>query len=71
LVEDRYFQGGNRVPLEPKILGLVFYIQFSSLRRVAKALSKMHRVSKTVVWKWVKKFSEKINVKPSKMPRKP
>jgi len=30
----------------------------------------MHRVSKTAVWKWVKKFSEKINVKPSNMPRR-
>jgi hypothetical protein len=35
----------NRVPLELKILGLAFYIQLSSLRRAAKALSEIHRVS--------------------------
>jgi hypothetical protein len=36
----------NRVPLEFKILGLAFYIQLSSLRRAAGALSEVHRVSK-------------------------
>jgi putative transposase len=70
LVEDLGVFEGNKIPLELKILGLAFYIQLSSLRRAAKALSEMHRVSKTAVWKWVKKFSEKINVKPSKMLRR-
>jgi len=35
----------ERVPLEFKILGLV-YIQLSSFRRAARALSEVHRVSK-------------------------
>jgi len=35
----------NRVPVELKVLGLAFYIQLSSLRRAAKALSEIHRVS--------------------------
>jgi len=30
-------------------LGLAFYIQLSSLRRVARVLSEVHRVSKTAV----------------------
>lgn len=34
------------------IKGLVLYIQLSSLRRVAKALSEIHKVPKTVIWKW-------------------
>jgi hypothetical protein len=37
----------NRVSLELKVLGLAFYIQLQSLRRAAKALSEVHRVSKT------------------------
>ena len=40
----------NNVPLELKILGLAFYIQLSSLRRAARALSEIHKVSKTAVW---------------------
>jgi hypothetical protein len=31
----------NKVPLELKVLGLAFYIQLSSLRRAAKALSEV------------------------------
>jgi hypothetical protein len=46
----------NKVPLELKILGLEFYIQLSSLRRIAKALSEIHMVFKTAVWKWVRKL---------------
>jgi hypothetical protein len=37
----------NKVPLDLKVLGLAFYIQLSSLRRAARALSEVHRVSKT------------------------
>jgi putative transposase len=59
---------GNKVPLELKVLGLAFYIQLSSLRRAARILSEVRSVSKTAVWKWVKKFGEKVSVKPSRMP---
>jgi len=41
----------NKVPVDLKILGLAFYIQLSSLRRAARALSVVHRVSKTAVWR--------------------
>jgi putative transposase len=60
----------NKVPLELKILGLAFYIQLSSLRRAAKALSEVHRVSKAAVWKWIRKLSEKISIQPSRIPRR-
>jgi len=60
----------NRVPVELKVLGLAFYIQLSSLRRAAKALSEIHRVSKTAVWKWVRKLGERLNVNPSRIPRR-
>ncbi len=53
----------NRVPVELKMLGVAFYAQLSSLRRAAKALSGFHRVPKTAVWKWVKRFEEKISIK--------
>ena len=39
----------NRVPVELKVLGLVFYIQLSSLRRAAKTLFEIHMVFKTAV----------------------
>ena len=55
---------GNKVPLELKVLGLAFYIQLSSLRRAARALSEIHKVSKTAACEWVRKFSEKVNVNP-------
>ena len=51
LVESLGLFERNRVPVELKVLGLAFYIQLSSLRRAAKALSEIHRVSKTAVWK--------------------
>jgi hypothetical protein len=50
----------NKVPFELKVLGLAFYVQLCSLRRAARALSEVHRVSKTAVWKWVRKLSERI-----------
>ena len=51
-------------------MGLAFYIQLSSFRRAARALSEVHRVSKTAIWKWVRKFSERVNVNPSRIPRR-
>ena len=60
----------SKVPFELKILGLAFYIQLSSLRRAARALSEIHKVSRTAIWKWVRKLSEKINIKPSRMSRR-
>ena len=50
--------------------GLAFYIQLSSLRRTAWVLSEIHRVSKTAVWRWVGKFSGKVNVKSYRMARR-
>ena len=70
LVESLGVFERNKVPLELKILGLAFYIQLSSLRRATKALSEIHRVSKTAVWKWVGKLSEKIRIDPPRMPRR-
>jgi hypothetical protein len=49
LVESLGVFERNKVPLELKILGLAFYIQLSSLRRAARALSEIHRVSKTAL----------------------
>ena len=46
---------------------MAFYIQLSSFRRAARALSEVHRVSKTAIWRWVRRFSERVNVNPSGM----
>jgi putative transposase len=60
----------NKVPLELKVLGLASYVQLCSLRRAARALSEIHRVSKTAVWKWVRKLSEKMCIDPPRIPRR-
>jgi putative transposase len=60
----------NKVPLDLKVLGLAFYVQLCSLRRAARALSEVHRVSKTAVWKWVRKLSGKISIEPPRIPRR-
>jgi len=60
----------NKVPFELKVLGLAFYVQLCSLRRAARALSEIHRVSKTAVWKWVRKLSERICIDPPRIPRR-
>jgi len=70
LVESLGIFERNRVPVELKVLGLAFYIQLSSLRRAARTLSEVHKVSKTAVWKWVRKLSEKVSIKPFKMCRR-
>ncbi|MBS7634306.1 DDE-type integrase/transposase/recombinase, partial [Candidatus Bathyarchaeota archaeon] len=58
----------NRFPFELKVLGLAFYVQMSSIRRTARALSEFRRVSKTAVWRWVVKLkaclSLSVDVKP-------
>jgi len=70
LVRDLDVFERNKVPFELKVLGLAFYIQLSSFRRAARALSEIHKVSKKAVWKWVRKFSERVNVNPSRIPRR-
>jgi transposase-like protein len=71
LIENLGIFKRNKIPLELKILGLAFYIQFSSLRRAARAISEVHGVSKTAVWKWIKRLREKLNIKPYKTHRRP
>jgi transposase-like protein len=49
---------------------LAFYIQLSSLRGSARALSEVHRASKTAVWKWVRELSERICIDLPRIPRR-
>ena len=60
----------NRVPLDLKVLGLAFYVQVSSLRRTARALSECRRVSKTAVWKWVQKLKARLRFSVEVKPRR-
>ena len=59
----------ERVPTEIRILGIATYIQTSSTRRTAKILSEIHPVSHTAIWKWIKKFEEKIPISTEKKRR--
>ncbi|MET1124717.1 MAG: hypothetical protein ABWW66_05585 [Archaeoglobaceae archaeon] len=59
----------KRKPDEIRILGIATYIQTSSTRRTAKILSEFHPVSHTAVWKWIKKFEEKLPISTEKKRR--
>ena len=59
----------ERTPMEIRILGIAMYIQTSSTRRTAKILSEVHLVSHTAVWKWIKKFEEKLPISTEKKKR--
>ncbi len=50
----------NKLPKEVKYLGIAMYSQTSSLRKTAKVLSEIHPVSKTAVWRWIRKVEEKL-----------
>ena len=55
----------ERVPNDIRILGIATYIQTSSTR-TAKILSEFHLISHTAVWKWIKKFEEKLPISTEK-----
>ena len=69
LIEELNLFERERVPTEIRILGIATYIQTSSTRRTAKILSEFHPVSHTAVWKWVKKFEEKLPISTEKKRR--
>ncbi|MCD6494080.1 MAG: hypothetical protein J7K36_09880 [Archaeoglobaceae archaeon] len=62
LIEELNLFQRERVPTEVKILGIATYIQTSSIRRTAKTLSEIHPVSHTAIWKWIKKFEQKLPI---------
>ena len=62
LIEELNLFERERVSAEIKILDIATYIQTSSRRRTAKILSEFHPVSHTAVWKWIKKFEEKLPI---------
>lgn len=61
LVELNIFER-NKVPLEIKILGISTYFQTSSIRKTVRVLSEIHPVSRTAVWRWIKKLKQKLPV---------
>ena len=69
LIEELELFERERVPTEVRIFGIATYIQTSSTRRTAKILSEIHPVSHTAVWKWIKKFEEKIPISMEKKQR--
>ena len=69
LVEALNIFERNKVPLEIKILGIAIYFQTSSIRRTAKILSEIHPVSRTAVWRWIKKLEQKLPVSTEKKVR--
>ncbi len=69
LIEELNLFERERVPTEIRILGIATYIQTSSTRRTAKILSEFHPVSHTAVWKWIKKFEEKLPISTEKKRR--
>ncbi len=64
----KFFQR-ERTPTEIRIPGTATYVQTSSTRRTARILSEIHPVSHTAIWKWVKKFEQKLPVSTEKKQR--
>ncbi len=60
LLDDLNLFERNKVPKEVKYLGIAMYSQTSSLRKTARVLSEIHPVSKTAVWRWIKKVESKL-----------
>ena len=69
LIEELNLFERERVPNDIRILGIATYIQTSSTRRTAKIISEFHPVSHTAVWKWIKKFEEKLPISTEKKKR--
>ncbi len=69
IIEELNLFERERVPNNIRILGIATYIQTSSTRRTAKILSEFHPVSHTAVWKWIKKFEEKLPISTEKKKR--
>ena len=69
LIENLNIFERNKFPIEFKILGIAFYIHLSSFRRASKALFEIRKVSKTSIWKWIRKFEEKIKIELSRIYR--
>ena len=49
-----------------RIFGIATYVQTSSTRRTVKTISKFRQISHTAVWKWIKKFEEKVPISTEK-----
>lgn len=62
LIEELNLFQRERIPTEVRILGIATYIQTSSIRRTAKTLLEIHPVSHTAIWKWIKKFEQKLPI---------
>ncbi|ADC66057.1 transposase IS240-A [Ferroglobus placidus DSM 10642] len=69
LIEELELFERERVPNDIRILGVATYVQTSSTRRTAKILSEFRPVSHTAVWKWIKKFEEKLPISTEKKRR--
>ena len=60
ILDDLNLFERNKVPKEVKYLGIAMYFQTSSLRKTAKVLSEIYPVSKTAVWRWIRKVEAKL-----------
>ncbi|WP_457549207.1 hypothetical protein [Archaeoglobus sp.] len=69
LIEELNLFERERIPNEIRLFGIATYIQTSSTRRTAKILSEIHSVSHTAIWKWVKKFEQKLPISTEKKQR--
>lgn len=69
ILDDLNIFERNKVPIEVKYLGVAIYFQTSSLRKTAKILSEMHPVSKSAVWRWIKKVETSLPISSEKKQR--
>ncbi len=61
LEEQKIFER-NKVPKELKYLGIAMYFQTCSLRKTARTLSEIYPVSRSAVWRWVRKVETNMPI---------
>ncbi len=69
LLEEQNIFERNKVPKEAKYLGIAMYFQTCSLRKTARVLSELYPVSRSAVWRWVKKVEVKMPIATEKKQR--
>ncbi len=69
LLEEQKIFERNKVPKELKYLGIAMYFQTCSLRKTARILSEIYPVSRSAVWRWVRKVETKMPISTEKKHR--
>lgn len=66
LLEEQKIFETNKVPRELKYIGIAMYFWTCSLRKTARILLEIYPVSRSAVWRWVRKVESKMPISTEK-----